>query len=167
MELLPKGNWIVDCPHSLQAYVGCNDETTKELAGLVYEFATDYKLQDSLREGALRGSKTAVFSRIFDVTLDYDVFPQLFFEWIVLHRYERPPFPAEVKETEKIQEYWLHSPHDDVRIPLAIPDIIRAFGEYAGKEVDSDIIAKCSGFYDDSPCKCPVCGKNWERTWDK
>ena len=168
MDISPEGNRIaVFCPHSLQRFVGCNDETAKKIAGLVYEFAIDYKLRDSLKEDARKALLTPAYVRMFNAVVDYDVFVNLFFEGISLYRYERPPFPPEIKDSEKIRAYFQNSPRDAAHIPLVVADIVRAFGEFAGKEVKPNIIESCVGFYDDPARACPVCGKSWERTWDE
>ena len=48
MNLNPDDDEFVYCPHELQEFVGCNDDAAKELAGLVYEYATDFALRASI-----------------------------------------------------------------------------------------------------------------------
>ena len=167
MDFKSEGNWVIDCPHELQRYVDCNDDTAKELAGLVYEYATDFALRDSIRRGKPQLSTDDPFGRMVLLLTNYDVFPQPFFEGIVFHRYERPPIGAEAREMDALVKYLREGKSDSVHVPCNICDIIRAFGEFGGKEVAPDIIANCLGFYDDPACTCPVCGKSWKRTWDE
>ena len=166
MDLNPDDDEFVYCPHELQEFVGCNDDAAKELAGLVYEYATDFALRDSIRRGKPQLSTDDPFGRMVLLLTNYDVFPQPFFEGIVFHRYERPPIGAEAREMDALVKYLKEGKSDAVHLPCNIPDIIRAFGEFGGKEVDQDIVASCFGFYDGPDCTCPVCGKNWEKTWD-
>ena len=151
----------------MQRYADCNDETAIELAGLVYDYAMDYALRNSILKGAPRFSESDAFIRLTTILACYDVFPQPFVEGLVLHRYERPPIGKEAHDPDAFRKYIQGTKSDEVHIPCNIPDIIRAFGEFGGRKVGQGIVDSCFGFYDDPACSCPVCGKNWERTWDE
>ena len=166
MNLNPDDDEFVYCPHELQEFVGCNDDAAKELAGLVYEYATDDALQSAISEGVLLFTQRDAFINLTTAFALYDVYPEPFTGRIILHRYERPPIGEENRNLDAFREYIRGTKNDEVCLPCNIPDIIRAFGEFGGKEVDQDIVASCFGFYDGSDCTCPVCGKNWEKTWD-
>ena len=167
MAFKPEGNLVIECPHEFQRYVDCSDETAKELAGLIYVIAADFVLRDSIREGAARYSASDALILLMTILSDYDVFLQTHFEKIVLRRYERPPIGDEGREITAFRKYLQDTKFDAVQIPYNIPDIVRAFGEFGRKDVDPEIIDCCFGFYDVPDCKCPICGKNWEKTWDE
>ena len=94
MEIFPEAVWVY-CPHELQKHVDCSDESAKELAGLVYEYALDYEFRDSLRKGASNFQENDLFMRLTTFLMDYDVFPAPNYKGLVLYRFERPPIGKE------------------------------------------------------------------------
>ena len=167
MDFRPKDNWSIECPHQFQQYVNCNDETAKELAALVYEYATDFETREAIRKGARCFVESDAFISLVTTLAFYDVFPEPAPKGLVLHRYERPPIGKEARDPDAFREYLQETTSDEVQVPCHIPDIIRAFGEFAGRKIDQGIVESCFGFYDDPSCSCLVCGKNWKRTWDE
>lgn len=166
MGFKPDDDEFVYCPHEFQEFVGCNDGTAKELAGYVYDYATDDALQSAISEGVRLFTHLDTFINLTTALALYDVYTESFDGRIVLHRYECPPIGKEARNVDAFCKYIQRTKNDEVCLPCNIPDIIRAFGEFGGKEVDQDIVASCFGFYDDPACTCPVCGKSWKRTWD-
>ena len=169
MDLLPEqGDFICDCPHSLQKYLGCNDDSARRIAGLVFAFATDYKQRVALAKDEKAVEMDGTFRRLLNALLEYDVAARPTAGDIFLYRYERPITPAEMQTGEAVLDYFRNAQYDSVRIPVKIADITRAFGEFAGEEIPADVIENCLGFYDDPAAGADCdCGKNWERTWDK
>ena len=155
---------ILDCPHQLQDFVGCNDESAKALAEIVYEYGLDDEFRRQLRRSDLDFTPESPFGRLAKFLADYDVYPQQHYQGLVLCRYERPLIGDEKNGFAGFCKYLQTAPRVNVHVPCYFPDVIRAFGEFADKEVDPDIVASCTGAFDHPDFPCPICGKNWEKT---
>lgn len=168
MESRNEEEWIkiLDCPHQVQDFVGCNDESAKTLAEIVYNYARDDDFREKLRDGAVVFPSEGHLVRLARFLADYDVYPQQFYEGLVLVRYDRPQIGDEKKGFAGFFKYLQDTPNVRVHVPCYVPDVVRAFGEFADIEVDSEIIANCTGALDDPDFPCSICGKFWERTWD-
>ena len=51
--------------------------------------------------------------------------------------------------------------HDRVTLPVHIPEILRAFGEFAGLTVRLDIVKQNFGFYNDPGAGCEICKRKY------
>ena len=91
MDMLPQDgrNYVVDCPHSLQCYVGCSDRIAKTLARLFYELAIDPTTLDFISRSTVAPEHAALFleeyasyvrnpttsyRQFLDMLYDYDIF---------------------------------------------------------------------------------------------
>ena len=162
MDKTPQdGNvYAIGCPHALQEYVGCNDETAKTLARLAYEIATDYEIRKALQTPSgffqiLR--KPGPFNDWTLLLYEYDISATVKMGRLNLIRYNRPLTALDKRSKAALERYRLEVGRVSAIIPLEIADIIRAFGEFADLKIRQDVVDACCGFYNDPSVGCDVC----------
>ena len=162
MDMLPNDRlYSIYCPHTLQDYVGCSDDSAKEIARLVYEIAMEKDLIDNIANKELFKFLAVLWPGpvrdLFMLLFKYDVYLLSSVDSALrMKRYERPASKLEMQNRELLERYVFNGKHDEVELILNVPDILRAYGEFAGLDVDQDIIDRCTGFYDVNNV-CPIC----------
>lgn len=177
MDLLPNDGriYVITCPHTLQRYVGCSDETAKELARLFYELATDNETLKMVKSAHDRKDDPAAYSakyaafvrkptpyrRFLDVLYSFDVLANIGNYAIKLRRYERPLYPVEEKDPHKYTAYFRTVRHDRALLPVHIADVLRAFADYAEIPFLRVLMTRISGFYNDPKLDCEICKRKY------
>ena len=162
MEMLPNDRlYVIYCPHTLQEYVGCNDESAKEIARLVYEIATDKSLIDDIADKDVFKFLAVLWPGpvrdLFMLLFKYDVYLLNSVDSALrMRRYERPASKLEMQIHELTERYVFNENHDEVELKLDVPDILCAYAEFAGLEVGQEMIDQCAGFYDANKV-CSIC----------
>lgn len=178
MDMLPQDGriYVVDCPHSLQRYVGCSDGTAKTLARLFYELAIDPTTLGIICRSTVAPEHASLFlaeysiyvrdpttsyRKFLDLLGDFDIFATPKGGRLLIKRYERPIYPEEYKDRAKKLAYMRDVKHDCVTLPVHIPEILRAFGEFTGLTVRRDIVERNLGFYNDPAAGCEICKRKY------
>lgn len=145
----------------LQEYVGCSDESAKEIARLVYEIATDKSLIDDIANKELFKFLAVLWPGpvrdLFMLLFKYDVYLLNSVDSALrMRRYERPASKLEMEIRELAERYVYNENHDEVELELDDPDILRAYAEFAGLEVGQELIDRRTGYYDANKV-CSIC----------